>query len=155
MHYFDEGLAEGDNGMDDVDVAATNEPPNHSFSIEEMEKGTYEDTCEDMPALIRFIEKEPMAKDFTCKVGMKFSFLKQFKKAILEYIVLNDRKVRFSKIGAMRCMVVCKHKKLRNCNVLCNMVLRCTTFKIETLFHKYNVADNPSIRVPRMNGLLQ
>ena len=53
---------------------------------------------EDMPIMIRFNEKEVMPKDFTFKVGMEFPPLKQFKKVILEHNVLNDMKIRFSKM---------------------------------------------------------
>lgn len=160
MHDFDEHfdnefsfrLDESDKRRKDADGVTTNEPPNLSFAIEEMEKehaieedymtdvldsGTYEDSCKDKHVVIRYNEEEEMTKDFTFKFGMKFSSLKQFKKAILEYNVLNGMKVRFSKNDAKRHRVVCKHKMHCNYIVLCNRVLRSTTYKVKTLFEKH------------------
>lgn len=64
---------------------------------DELDSGADEDSCNSIPVLIKFNEEEPMTKDFTFKVGMKFSSLKQFKKVILEYNVLNGREARFAK----------------------------------------------------------
>lgn len=125
MHDFDEdfdeefsfGLDEGGHRREDVDGSSTNEPSNLSFATKEMEKECVieedymideldsvanEDSCEGMPLAIRFNEEEEeMTKDFTFKVGIKFSSLKQFKKAILEYTILNGREIIFSKNDAM------------------------------------------------------
>ncbi|CAI8610500.1 unnamed protein product [Vicia faba] len=123
MHDFDEDFGEGvdegmdevDNGRDDVDGAAHIQQTFISFLTPEMEKeyvieenymtgeldsGADEDNCDDTLVLIRFNEEEPMTKEFTFKVGMKFSSLKKFKKDILEYKVFNGREVIFSKSDA-------------------------------------------------------
>lgn len=121
MHDFDEdldeALVEGDNRKDDVDGIAANEPSILSFAIAEMEKehvieenymtdefdsGPDEDKCEDMHALIRFNEEEPVTKNFTFKVGMGFSSMNQFNKTTIEFNILNDKEVRFSKKDTIR-----------------------------------------------------
>ncbi|KAI5404065.1 hypothetical protein KIW84_051270 [Lathyrus oleraceus] len=73
---------------------------------DELDSGAEEDSCDDMPVLIRFNEEEPMTKDFIFKVGMEFSSLKQFKKVILEYNIFNGMRVRFSKSDSMMCTVI-------------------------------------------------
>ncbi|CAL5193996.1 unnamed protein product [Lathyrus oleraceus] len=72
------------------------------YMIDELDSVANEDSCEGMPLAIRFNEEEEeMTKDFTIKVGIKFSSLKQFKKAILEYTILNGREIIFSKNDVM------------------------------------------------------
>lgn len=48
-----------------------------------LDNGTSDDTCDDWPNVIRFNEEDDLSKDFTFKVEMEFSSLKQFKDAIL------------------------------------------------------------------------
>ncbi|KAI5429474.1 hypothetical protein KIW84_034169 [Lathyrus oleraceus] len=69
----------------------------------ELGSGVDEDSCDDMPALIRFNEEENLTKDFTFKVGMKFSSLKEFKETILENNILNGKEVGFAKNDSNRC----------------------------------------------------
>ncbi|KAI5426008.1 hypothetical protein KIW84_031723 [Lathyrus oleraceus] len=60
------------------------------YMIDELDSVANEDSCEGMPLAIRFNEEEEeMTKDSKFKVGMKFSSLKQFKKAILEFYLRN------------------------------------------------------------------
>ncbi|KAI5396455.1 hypothetical protein KIW84_062608 [Lathyrus oleraceus] len=73
-----------------------------NYMTDEFDSGPYEDNCEDMHVLIRFNEEKPMAKDFTFKVGMGFSFMNQFNKTIIEFNILNDMEARFSKNDAIR-----------------------------------------------------
>ncbi|KAI5415516.1 hypothetical protein KIW84_040805 [Lathyrus oleraceus] len=73
------------------------------YMTDELDSGADGDKCEDMLVVIRFNEEEAIRKDFIFKVGMRFSSLKQLKKAILEYNVLNDTKDIFSKNDAKRC----------------------------------------------------
>lgn len=121
---------------------------------DEFDSGADEDNCYDRPAMIKFNKEGTLKKDFTFKVGMKFSSLKQFKKVVLEHNVLNGREVRFDKNDGNRCMVVCKDKQ--NCDyiVLCNRVLRTTSFKI-LYFRNTNVEESSSTRMPMLIGLLE
>lgn len=82
----------------------------NDYMIDELDIGADEDSCDDMPIVIRFTEEETLKKDFIYKVGMEFSSLNQFKKVVLEHNVLNGREVRFSKNDGNRCMIVCKDK---------------------------------------------
>lgn len=104
---------------------------------DELDSGANEDSCDDKLILIRFNEEEPVTKDFTLRLKSRFSALKQFKKDILQYCVLNGVHVRFAKNDFVRCRVICKHKKICSYTILCNMVIRNTSFNIKTLFHKY------------------
>lgn len=49
----------------------------------ELDIGASENSCKDMVVVIRLNEEKSMTKNFTFKVGIGFSSLKQFKKAIL------------------------------------------------------------------------
>jgi len=51
---------------------------------------------------------DDMTKDFKLKLGMQFSSLKEFKQAIMEHSVLNDKKVQFVKNDQNRVRAVCK-----------------------------------------------
>lgn len=103
----------------------------------ELDSGVDEDSCDDMPVLFRFNEEEPMTKDFTFKVGMDFFLSEAIQKGYTIVQCLNGKEVRFAKNDSMRCRIISKHKKLCNYNVLCNKVIRSTTFKFNTLFHKH------------------
>lgn len=107
------------------------------YMTDELDSGADGDKCEDMLVVIKFNEEEAIRKDFIFKVGMRFSSLKQLKKAILEYNVLNDTKDIFAKNDAKRCRFVCTRKIHYNYIVLCNRVLRTTTYKVKALFHKH------------------
>ncbi|CAK8577505.1 unnamed protein product [Lathyrus sativus] len=61
------------------------------YMTDELDSGTDDDSCDDRPSVIRFNEEDSISKDFTFKVGMEFSSLKQFQNAILEYNILNGR----------------------------------------------------------------
>ncbi|KAI5398433.1 hypothetical protein KIW84_063994 [Lathyrus oleraceus] len=63
----------------------------NDYMIDELDIGADEDSCDDMPIVIRFTEEETLKKDFIYKVGMEFSSLNQFKKVVLEHSVLNGR----------------------------------------------------------------
>lgn len=123
MKGFDEGFDEGiDEGVDEGlnegvdgeprDGENPSEPPNNIFITQEMGKehvseeeymtdeldsGANDDSCDDRPSVIRFKEDDALSKHFNFKVGMEFSSLEQFKKAILEHNVLIGREVRFGK----------------------------------------------------------
>lgn len=77
----------------------------------ELDSGAGDDSYDDRPGVIRFKEDDALSKNFTFKVGIKFSSLKQFKKVILKRNMLNSRKVRFETNDVNRCRVVCKDKK--------------------------------------------
>ncbi|KAI5446061.1 hypothetical protein KIW84_014053 [Lathyrus oleraceus] len=120
----DDGLNEGVDG-EPRDGENPSKPTNNIFITQEMgkvhvieeehmteEPDSWEDddSCDDRPSVIRFKEDDSLSKHCTLKVGMEFSSLEQFKKAILEHNVLNGREV--------------------------SRVLTTTTFRIKTLFHK-------------------
>ncbi|KAI5447994.1 hypothetical protein KIW84_015434 [Lathyrus oleraceus] len=69
---------------------------------DELDSGENEDSCDDKLVLIKFNEEEPMTKDFTLRLKWRFSALKQFKKVILQYCVLNGVHVRFAKNDSVR-----------------------------------------------------
>ncbi|XP_058756260.1 uncharacterized protein LOC131629496 [Vicia villosa] len=106
------------------------------YMTDELDSGA-DDSCDERPPVIRFNEEDAITKDFKFKLGMEFSSLNQFKKAVMEHNVLIGREVAFAKNDANRCRVVCKEKKLCDYTVLCSRVLRSTTFKIKTLFPKH------------------
>lgn len=72
-----------------------------------------------------------MSAKFKFKVGMQFTSLEQFKKAIRDHSVLNGREVTFPKNDSVRVRGVCKKK----CGfvVLCSKVGGKHTFSIKTL----------------------
>ncbi|KAI5435427.1 hypothetical protein KIW84_022019 [Lathyrus oleraceus] len=71
-----------------------------NYMTDELDIGADEDSCKDMSVLIMFNEEEPMTKDFIFKDEMEFSSLKQFKKVILLYNILNGWEVKGRKIWA-------------------------------------------------------
>lgn len=83
--------------------------------------------------MIRSNEKYVMIDNFTFKIGMEFSSLKQFKDEVLEHSMLNVKKVRFVKDDGRMCMGVCKHKKKCEYNVLCSRVIRTSIFLVKTI----------------------
>ncbi|XP_058724923.1 uncharacterized protein LOC131596316 [Vicia villosa] len=154
IHGGDDGQAEGgdDGQAEGTDDGQASEKPDNIFITDEMGKehvideeyltdeldsGADDDSCDDRPTTIRFKEDDGLSKNFKFKVGMEFSSLKQFKKVVLEHNVLNGREVKFEKNDADRCRVVCNEKKICNYTVLCSRVLKTTTFRIKTLFHKH------------------
>ncbi|KAI5385024.1 hypothetical protein KIW84_071860 [Lathyrus oleraceus] len=72
------------------------------YMTDELDSGEDDDSSYGMPSVIRFNEEYALSKDFTFKVGMDFSSLKQFKNVILEHNVLNGRNARFQKSDANR-----------------------------------------------------
>ncbi|CAI8616634.1 unnamed protein product [Vicia faba] len=106
------------------------------YITNELDSGA-DDDSDDRPSVTRFNEDENLRKEFKIKVEMKFSSLKQFKKAVLEHNVLNGREVKFAKNVGTRCRVVCKDKQQCDYTVLCNKVFRTTSFRIKTRFQKH------------------
>ncbi|CAI8594319.1 unnamed protein product [Vicia faba] len=115
MHGFGDGVDEVQARTTRVvvDGAIISEPSNNAFIIEEigrehiieedyttdeLKSGTTDDNCVDRPIVIRFNEEYALFKDFTFKVEIELSSLKQFKNFILEHNVLNGREVRFEKM---------------------------------------------------------
>src|SRR3954471_7761380 len=90
------------------------------YFTDELDSGADEDSSDERSTMIRFNEEETLTKDFKFKVGMEFSSLKQFKKAVMEHNVLNGREVTFAKNDANRCRVVCTQKKLCDYTILCS-----------------------------------
>ncbi|CAI8601985.1 unnamed protein product [Vicia faba] len=68
------------------------------YMCDELDHGENDKSCDDRPSIIRFNEEDDLSKDFTFKVGMKFSSLNQFKNAILEHNVLNGRELSYGKL---------------------------------------------------------
>lgn len=91
----------------------------------------------DRPIFDTFNPVEEMTKNFKFTVSMEFSSLKQFKEAILEHNVLNDREVKFRKNDANRCRVICKFFKSCNYKILVSRVGWTTTFRVKTLCLKH------------------
>lgn len=50
-----------------------------------------------------------MCKNYEFKLGMEFGSLVEFKEAILEFSVLNDREIKLVKNDKDRVLVKCKH----------------------------------------------
>ncbi|KAI5438765.1 hypothetical protein KIW84_024477 [Lathyrus oleraceus] len=112
MHAFDEEIDEwlsirvdkGEPRRVSIDGAGTSEKTNRVFTTiymdrenviedaymtNELDNGESEDSSDAMPIVIRFNEEETLRNDFTFKVGMEFSSLKKFNKAIVEHNGLN------------------------------------------------------------------
>lgn len=78
-----------------------------------------------------------MSKNFNFNIGMKFLSFKRFKDTILEHNVLKDGEIRLSKNDYKRCKMVCKYNMKYKHTILCNRVVRTTTFKVSVLFSKH------------------
>ncbi|CAI8612998.1 unnamed protein product [Vicia faba] len=113
MKGFDEGVDVGVDGEPRTKIVANSDASNelvkNMFIIEEMGKervieedymtdeldsGADDDSCVKSLCVIKFNKEDALSKDFTSKVGMEFSSLKQFKHDMLEHNVLNGRDVR-------------------------------------------------------------
>jgi len=105
---------------------------------DELDNASYVETDgEGRPPIVRFNSEEVMTKTLKFKLGMEFSSLRQFKDAILEHNVLNNREVMFVKNDTNRCRVVCKKKSQCGYLVFCSRVVRTTTFRVKTLKPKH------------------
>ncbi|XP_058764112.1 uncharacterized protein LOC131637534 [Vicia villosa] len=136
--HFDDSEEER---MNDIDEDVGEEINNGAGGVENgaggVENGADDDSDDGRPSVIRFRDDEKLRKEFKFKVGMEFSSLKQFKKAVLEHNVLNGREVKFAKNDGERCRVICKDKQQCGYTVLCSRVLRTESFRIKTLIQKH------------------
>ncbi|XP_058744588.1 uncharacterized protein LOC131617289 [Vicia villosa] len=107
------------------------------YLTDELDSGADDDSDGGRPSMVKFRDDEKLRKEFKFKVGMEFSSLKQFKKAVLEHNVLNGREVKFAKNDGERCRVICKDKQQCGYTVLCSRVLRTESFRIKTLIQKH------------------
>lgn len=91
-----------------------------------------EDKCKGVFPRFR---KEELDKKYKFKLGMEFKSLKQFKKAILKWSVLNGREVRFAKNDKVRVRAVCKG----NCGftALVSRVGDSHTYRMKTLVDRH------------------
>ncbi|KAJ1433915.1 Transposase, MuDR, plant [Sesbania bispinosa] len=72
-----------------------------------------------------------MCKTFKFKLGMEFTFFKEFKEAIWEHSILNEKKVKFVKNDTLRVRVVCT--KNFDLTRLVSKVGDNNTYKMKTL----------------------
>ena len=74
---------------------------------------------------------ELLCKEFKWKLGLEFASLKEFKEAILEYNVLNVRKIRFYFNDKKRARERCKH--CTEYLVYVNKVGQTDTYRLNTI----------------------
>lgn len=81
-------------------------------------------------------KKEELGKNFKFQLGMKFNSLVDFKDAMIEYLILIRREVKFPKNDKIRVRVLCKSKGC-SFKALVSQVENNTTFKMKTFERKH------------------
>ena len=78
---------------------------------------------------------EDMNKDFKFKLGMESGSLKDFKQALMEHSVLNEKEVKFVKNDQKRVRVICKKK----CGflIMASRVGGSETYRVKTLIRRH------------------
>jgi len=78
---------------------------------------------------------ELLCKEFKWNLGLEFSFLKEFKEAILEYNVLNGREIKFDFNDKRPARARCKH--FTDYLVYVSKVGQSDTYRLNTLHPKH------------------
>jgi hypothetical protein len=90
--------------------------------------------------------KEQMGKDYEFKLMMEFTSLEEFKEAIRDWNVMNNKEIKLVKNDSQRVRVVCRNKKCGYL-VLCSKVSGQHTYQIKTFKGTHtcpNVINNKS-----------
>ncbi|XP_057454530.1 uncharacterized protein LOC130746039 [Lotus japonicus] len=132
----------GDNG-DETDLDG-------GYESEDLHSVPTDSDQEDIPRrkFERFRE-EDMGSDFKFKLGMDFISLAQFKDALTQYCVENNREYKYKKNDSKRCRIVCRSDDSPFL-ILCSKVGNKETYRIKTLRGEHTCArvfDNKSASV--------
>ncbi|RYR01416.1 hypothetical protein Ahy_B06g080278 [Arachis hypogaea] len=92
---------------DDVEVGEIFE----DYETEDID--SYEGDSNDMIKKRRYpkYNEAEMSREYVFKVGLEFKSLGQFKDAIREHVLLNEKDIRYVKNDKVRCRVGCRGKK--------------------------------------------
>ncbi|GAU09980.1 hypothetical protein TSUD_391720 [Trifolium subterraneum] len=129
------------------------------YETEELDSASDDDGEGASDKIVRYakFKEEDMCKGFKFYVGMEFSSLDQFKKAVLKKNVLIGRQIKFAKNDANRVRAVCKSKDTCSYSVFVSRVGRTHTFRVKSLTQKHDcvrVFDNKSAKSEWIAGAI-
>jgi hypothetical protein len=101
------------------------------YFSEELENSDTDESEQERGPRYEKFRKEQLNKNFEFMLGMEFNSLKEFKDAIIEWIILNGHEITFVTNESYRVRVACKVK--RGFLALCSKVGDKHTYQIKTL----------------------